>query len=252
MKKNSLQEKLERYLKGDMSAKEMKKFEDSLMKDNEMLREIALEQELETVLGDADILDLKMKLDAIRYKESRNQMLSPIILSMKSNMKYIAAAASMGVLITAGVLTLTPRNYSSDKLFKMYYQPDKAVIVNRAGRGNVNIVEALMKFQKKEYDAASGMFEEILLNNPDNIALRFYNGISYIETEKYDEAIKSFNLILENKDNLYIEHAEWYLALCYLKKEDVDEARKQLLRIANEEDGFYKEDAQKILEKLDK
>jgi tetratricopeptide (TPR) repeat protein len=96
------------------------------------------------------------------------------------------------------------------------------------------------------------MFEEILLNNPDNIALRFYNGISYIETEKYDEAIKSFNLILENKDNLYIEHAEWYLALCYLKKEDVDEARKQLLRIANEEDGFYKEDAQKILEKLDK
>lgn len=248
----NLQEQLEKYLKGEMSAKEMKKFEAMLINDNELLREIALEQELDAVLMDSDILDLKMKLANARNSSGKAVHLSPVISMMKSNMKYVAAAASMGVLITAGVLTLTPRSYTSDKLFKMYYQPDKAVVVNRAGRGNVNIVEALMKFQKKEFEVASGMFEEILINNPDNIALRFYNGISYIETEKYDEAIKSFNIILKDKDNLYVEHAEWYVALCYLKKEQVEDARIQLLRIANEEDGFYKEDAKKILEKLDK
>lgn len=252
MKIINLQEQLEKYLKGDMSAKEMKKFEAMLINDNDLLREIALEQELDSVLMDQDILDLKMKLEAARNATSKSVQLSPVISMMKSNMKYIAAAASMGVLITAGVLTLSPRSYTSDKLFKMYYQPDKAVVVNRAGRGNVNIVEALMKFQKKDYEVASNMFEEILINNPDNIALRFYNGISLIETEKYDEAIKSFNIILEDNDNLYVEHAEWYLALCYLKKEQVEDARIQLLRIANEEDGFYKEDAKKILEKLDK
>ncbi len=252
MKMNNMQENLEKYLKGNMSTKDMKRFEALLVKDKEMLCEIALEQELDSVLSREDILDLKMKLDAARNGSTTSVHLSPIISMMKSNMKYVAAAASMGVLITAGVLTLTPRSYTSDKLFKMYYQPDQAVIVNRAGRGNVNIVEALMKFQNKDFEVASDMFEEILMANPDNIALRFYNGISYIETEKYDEAIESFNMILEDKENLYIEHAEWYLALCYLKKDQVEKARIQLLRIANEEDGFYKEDAQRILKKLDK
>jgi len=248
MKKNSLQEQLEKYLKGEMSGDELKAFEELLVKNSDLLGELALEQELDAVISNADILDLKMKLDAIRQSKHHHGSKSTIIASMKSNMKYVAAAAGMGVLITAGVLTFGPGAYSPDKLFDMYYQPDNAVIVNRAGRGNgdVNIVEALISFQQKD------MFEQILANNPENIALRFYNGISYIETEKYDKAIDAFSFIVDNNDNLYIEHAEWYLALCYLKKDDIDMARKQLLRIAKEEDGFYKADAEKILQKLEK
>ncbi|HPE85721.1 MAG: hypothetical protein PHU97_09880 [Bacteroidales bacterium] len=251
MKKNNIQEQLERYLKGVMTAKEMKQFESLLVKDNSLFKEIALEQELTSVLQEEDILDLKHKLDALRRPNRKTIPLLPVIEMMRSNLKYVAAAAGMGVLITAGVLSLTPRSYTADKLFKMYYQPDKALIVNRSGRGNVNIVEALMKFQKKEFEAASQMFEQILVKESDNIALRFYSGISYIETEKYDKAIEAFNYIIENNDNLYVEHAEWYLALCYLKQEKTSEARIQLLRIANEEDGFYKADAEKILEKLE-
>lgn len=249
MKTNEMQEQLEKYLKGDMIGDELKQFEAILISNTDLLRELALEQELDLVLADSDVLDLKMKLNAIRQAKRKVISLPPVFDGMKSNMRYVAAAASMGLLITAGVLTLSPRAYTAEKLFKMYYQPDKALVVNRSG--NVNIVEALLKFQEKDFVSASNMFEEILVTESDNIALRFYSGISFIETEKYDKAIDAFNFIIKDNDNLYIEHAEWYLALCYLKKDQPEEARKQLLRIANEENGFYRTDAQKILEKLD-
>ena len=249
MKTNDLQEHLEKYLKGKMNGDELKQFEAILISNTDLLSELALEQELDSVLADSDILDLKMKLEAIRHSRRKGISLAPVVVSMKSNMRYVAAAASMGLLITAGVLTLTPRAYTAEKLFKIYYQPDKALVVNRSG--DVNIVEALLKFQEKDFVSAASMFEEILVAEAENIALRFYSGISFIETERYDKAIEAFNFIIQDNDNLYIEHAEWYLALCYLKKNQPTEARKQLLRIANEENGFYKKDAEKILEKLD-
>ncbi len=53
-------------------------------------------------------------------------------------------------------------------------------------------------------------------------------GISKFEEENYPEAKVSFTKVIDNKDNLFFEDAQWYLALCYLKTGEKDKAVNSL------------------------
>jgi len=117
-------------------------------------------------------------------------------------------------------------------------------------RGDQNIVEAIIKFQEKDFASASVLFKSILDKDNSNIAVWFYYGISNIETKNYDNSIKAFNTIIKQNDNLYIEHAEWFLGLCYLKNNQKDKAIDQFVVVASNPDNFHRQEAKNILEKL--
>jgi hypothetical protein len=51
--------------------------------------------------------------------------------------------------------------------------------------------------------------------------------------------------VIDDKNNLYIDQAQWYLALCYLNTNETEKA-KQLFRIIGKENGIYRNDARKI------
>ncbi len=74
-------------------------------------------------------------------------------------------------------------------------------------------------------------------------------GVSNFEEKKYPEAKQSFGKVIDDKNNLYIDQAQWYLALCYLNTNETDKA-KQLFRIIGNEGGIYKKDAKKIIRGL--
>ena len=94
------------------------------------------------------------------------------------------------------------------------------------------------------------MFKSILDKDNSNIAVWFYYGIANIETQNYDNSIKAFNTIINQNDNLYIEHAEWYLGLCYLKNNQKDKAVDQFVVVASNPDNFHRQEAKNILDKL--
>jgi tetratricopeptide (TPR) repeat protein len=162
----------------------------------------------------------------------------------------LAAAAAIAVLMIAGgaLLLTQQRSYTAEKLFSMYYDTDRTIELTRSG--NANIVEAILKFQQKDFQGASLLFAEILDKDSSNIAVWFYNGISYIETNRIDDAVKAFRYIIDDKNNLYVEHAEWYLGLCYLKNEQIDYAVEQFRKIAADQKNYHNKEANKLLEKL--
>jgi len=141
----------------------------------------------------------------------------------------------------------TSRNASNDELFSQYYNSEN--IIDQT-RGDQNILEAVIKFQQKDFASASVLFKNILDKDNSNIAVWFYYGISNIETKNYDNSIKAFNTIIRQNDNLYIEHAEWYLGLCYLKNNQKDKAIDQFMKVASNPDNFHRQEAKNILEKL--
>jgi tetratricopeptide (TPR) repeat protein len=141
----------------------------------------------------------------------------------------------------------TSRNISNDALFEQYYSSENIVDQTRSDQ---NIVEAVIKFQQKDFRKAAVLFKSIIDSDNTNIAVWFYYGISNIETMNYDNAIKAFNTIIEQNDNLYIEHAEWYLGLCYLKNNLEDKAIDQFAVVASNPDNFHRQEAKNILEKL--
>ena len=119
-------------------------------------------------------------------------------------------------------------------------------------RGDENIVEGVIKFQQKDFAKASVLFKKILDKDNSNIAVWFYYGISNIETKNFNNSINAFKTIILQNDNLYIEHAEWYLGLCYLKNNQKEKAITQFEVVASNPDNFHRQEAKNILEKLQK
>ncbi len=238
---------IEQYLANEMAPLERAAFKKELKLNPDLAMEMKLSENIDSALMKDDILELRRKLINAIVAGRLEKEEVPVVRMY--NRKWWYAAASLLVLcaVAATLYLQTPRSISNDSLFSQYYNSEN--IVDQT-RGDQNIVEAILKFQQKDFSAASVLFKSILDKDNSNIAVWFYYGISNIETKNYDNSIKAFNLIIKQNDNLYIEHAEWFLGLCYLKNNQKDKAVDQFVVVASNPDNFHRQEAKNILEKL--
>lgn len=238
---------IEQYLANEMAPAERTEFRKELRSNPELAKELKLSQSIDSAIQRDDVIDLRQKLIAAINAGRKVEAEVPVI-RMNTRKWWYAAASLVALLAVGATLYLqTNRNLSSDALFSQYYNAEN--IVDQT-RGDQNIVEAVIKFQQKDFSTASVLFRSILDKDDSNIAVWFYYGISNIETKNYDNSIKAFNTIIKQNDNLYIEHAEWYLGLCYLKNNQKDKAIDQFSLVASNPENFHHQEAQNILEKL--
>ena len=107
---------------------------------------------------------------------------------------------------------------------------------------NSALNEAFAYYKIKDYNNALSYFNSL----ENQITARFYSGICYIELENYDKAIESFEFVIEDNDNLFIEQADWYLGLIYLMDNQKSEAIMQFEKISAS-DSYYVKQANDIL-----
>jgi len=109
--------------------------------------------------------------------------------------------------------------------------------------------QAKKKFDLKDYSSAAVLYEQTLVNSPNNSDALLYSAQCYIELNKSDEAIKKLdNLIaLGGKDN--IEGGKYYKAIALLKKNDKEAAKKLFSEVITS-GGKYKIDAEKKLDSV--
>jgi len=238
---------IEQYLANEMSATERNAFKKELGSNPGLAEELKLSQLIDSAIERDDIIDLRNKLMTVIKANHTTQAEVPVV-RMHTRRWWYAAASLLVLCAVAATLYLQPsRNISNDALFSQYYNSEN--IVDQT-RGDQNILEAVIKFQQKDFATASVLFKNILDKDNSNIAVWFYYGIANIETKNYENSIKAFNTIIRQNDNLYIEHAEWYLGLCYLKNNQKDKAVDQFMTVASSPDNFHRQEAKNILEKL--
>ncbi len=238
---------IEQYLANEMAPSERAAFKNELRTNPELAAELKLSQNIDSAIVRDDVIDLRQKLVAV-ISANREPKAEVPVIRMHTRKWWYAAASLLALCAVATTLYLqTSRNLSNDSLFTQYYNAEN--IVDQT-RGDENIVEAVIKFQQKDFRTASVLFKRILDKDNSNIAVWFYYGISNIETKNYDNSIKAFNSIIKQNDNLYIEHAQWYLGLCYLKNNQKDKAIDQFVIVASNPDNFHRQEAKNILEKL--
>ncbi len=138
---------------------------------------------------------------------------------------------------------------SQKKLFGQYYEPFLVENTSGFSRGEYELQsEALIYYAEGNYESAIPAFLELLKIQADDYEVRFLLGISYIETGKYNEALKLFSQIKDSPPNFYTDDALWYAALVELKQSDVRSCENLLLQI--EQSSEYWFPAQKLLEKI--
>lgn len=243
-------ENIEKYIDGELKGNELHNFEDILSTDNDMKRDYNLSVDINNSIMEDDVMALRDTLNYMYQDETKVKRIPTVFTKRKF---YYYAAASAALLIATGGLVqrLSGPDMNDIGVFEKYYTPYDVTVTYRSGNAEVDrlLINALERYEDKDYEHALVLFEEVLDSRKDDMAVNLYSGISYMEEEKYQKATNSFNHIISNQDNLFIEQAKWYLAMCYLRTEKTDKAKDVLKEIIKEE-SYYKEQAIRVLKDI--
>lgn len=242
-------EYIERYLHEEMSPEEKVWFEKELEGNLSLKSEVNIRKQVDLVLADKDLIDLKIQLNQI-HKEIYEATEQSRTIVRRIYKKVLVGTVAIAVLSISFVYYLSNRNYSNEKLVEVYYQPAQTSINFRSADPEKGILtEAMSLYNNKEYKKAIRLFEEILEKDNSKLGINLYSGISHMEVKEYSKANERFQNILDEKPNPFVESANWYLGLCYIMTNDRDKAYKVFDKLADQK-GFYQKDAKRILKRI--
>lgn len=247
MKKEDFSYFIERYIAGEMSDSEKVWFEKELNGNSILNEELKLRKRTDEVLNKQDIISLRNKLSLIESgRREKGRVLRPQIKF------YYGIAASIAVLAIIGSIIVTSnRNLTTGEIIERYSSEYVPTSGQRSAGSEMNDLfsRGLEYFQNHDYKNAAMFFSQVVENEPKDMYATLLNGISDYEESKYNDAKKSFGIVIEDNKNLYIDQAQWYLALCYLQTDEKEKAGS-LLRIIIDENGSYANQSRKILKKI--
>jgi len=242
--------KVEEYIQNELTGHELMMLENALSNDPELRTEYALRKGVDSALKEDDIMELRNQLDDIAASTHHDSS-SGLMKFMKHSKKWVAAA-SVALLLATGGIGFYHLNQPSDKdeIFDEYYRPYEVTVAYRSADAELNslLKRGFEAYRNKNFPQALTLFQKVL-NEREDIAARMYSGISYIETEKYREANHSFSKVVNDKDNLFMEQAKWYMSICYVKIGEFDRAL-HLLEDLKSESAYYKNQSVRLVKKL--
>ncbi len=108
--------------------------------------------------------------------------------------------------------------------------------------GHYTLVEilkqSLNEFNLGNHKKALGLFNVLLEFNVADVNARFYAALCQHHLGYSSAAIKSFDQVLEDKNNVFHQESNWYKALALLQAGEKEKATDLLIRIT-EQNGFY-------------
>lgn len=242
-------EHIEAYIQGDLTEQETREFEHTLDQNQELADEYQLRKDIEDALMDDDLMELKSQVQDMMNEKEKDP--HPLV--------WFKRKAVKGALVGALVLSLSSLGYyaaqvstipTKEEIFHKYYQPYSVTITDRSGSDEINtlLTSAMERYKEREYNQALQLFQKVLTKRED-VAASLYSGISFMEVQKYKQANESFEDVVEDKDNLYLDQARWYMSMCHIRLGNIENARNMLLTLA-EESEYYRDKARKVERKI--
>lgn len=238
---------IEKYIAGEMSSTEKRWFEKELEGNTKLRKEVELRRTTDKILMNKDIISLRSKLSEIEKSRSKTKR-----FTLPKVPVFYRYAAVITLLLAIGTITYQPwADMSNEQIISKYYNIYEPPAAQRSASTESNILftKALELYNTEDYEHAAILFSKVIENNPKDMQSMLLNGVANFENSKYPEAKESFNQVIDDNNNLFIDQAEWYLALCYIKTGESEKARFQLNTI-KKGDGIYRKNARKILRKL--
>ena len=245
-------ELIDEKLSGELRGEELEAFDRDLMNDAELMAEFELHKEIDEAIQESEVIELRKKLDLVHDLTQNKKQPGLLRTILRHKLSRIAAASFVVLLIITSLSLYFLRpdgNMSNDSLFKIYYQPDAALLIRGTNSQNATLIQAFQMYENKEYDNALKLFSNVLDTDKENIPVQFYSGISYIELGQYQNALHPYHFPIDKKQNVYVKRAEWYAALCFLKLNDNDNA-VELFRKISLSSSSYKDKAHEILKSI--
>jgi hypothetical protein len=250
MEKEEQQGKIELYLSGKLENNALKGFEEEIQTDKNLKKRVNITK------------DVNERFDDALFAKNLGEMLQPMNEkyidgnSPKSNLsKYKWIIVLIAILGSIGAWSLFNSNFSTKKqqpeqeIFAAYFEPYAPSIIDRSSATNENIKSILEKYEAENYGEIIPLIKA-LSKETDNNEWNIILGISYLNTNNTDAAIRIFEDLTNNETYFIREIGQWYLALTYLKSDNSVGAKPLLEQLSNQKTGKYSKLAKDVLSKL--
>jgi hypothetical protein len=244
-------EEIEGYIYNQLSDEQLISFEAELSENKDLQAEIKLIRSIDLAINESDVMQLRGSIQNIAAQIASEKQTERSFAGKFKARKIVYAAVAASLIIMLSISGLLSRQSSQDELYQKFYTTYQTTGINRSANitANQTLSEALQKLDNQEYKSAINLFNEVIGRDQKNMVGHFYAGVSLQETGKYKSAIQEYQTVMTDKDNLFVEQANWYIGLCYLQTSDDKKAYNQFKKIAKNE-GFYQLKAQAILRKM--
>lgn len=182
--------------------------------------------------------------------ETRNGHKSRLFLWFRFNWKSVSLGFT-GIAVSILFVTIgyTSKFTPEERMYKRFYSS-----FDKDGKGfylsSSMLSEAKSQYEQGDYTAALTIFASVPKQVKQEVEIKFYTGLTFMEIEQHHEAVNYFESVITlNKEAAYYSY--WYLALCKLKLNEVKETRKNLNYIIIN-DLFNHEKAKKLLKCMDR
>jgi len=255
------------YLSGTMSIEEKAAFEERLLTDTELASELKLQKDMLTIYedqkwleGDKEVLKRneakELKSFFVSDKAAQlQQSIKEVVAENRTNTPqkafwFIGVAASIAVLITVSLFVFKDTNY--DDLYASYVQIDEIPsLVTRGEDANKLLENAQLLFEDKKYQKATESF--VVYHKKETVIdplSYIYNGIAYVELNKFDDALAQFQLLADS-NTLQAKKANWYKALVFLKQKKKAQLKDVLQKILSDTNNYKYKEAKELSGKID-
>jgi len=244
-------EEIEGYIYNQLSDEQLTSFEAELSENKDLQAEINLIRSIDLAINESDVMQLRGNIQNIAGQIAAEKQTERSFTGKFKARKVVYAAIAASLIIMLSISGLLSRQASQGELYQKFYTTYQPTGINRSASltSNKTLSEGLQKFDNQDYQTAINLFQKVIENDQSNMVGHFYAGVSLQETGKYLKAINQYQTVLTDKDNLFVEQANWYIGLCYLQTSEDRKAYSQFKKIADNK-GFYQQKAQAILRKM--
>jgi hypothetical protein len=233
---NNMNEKLFRYLDGELVGAEKENFE------HELAMNKILQDELDSLKATREavkMFGLQQKLSSI-HRQMMQEMQVPVkkMNSTRRIFRYSIAVAASIVLIVGGMIGYKFYTLSSNKVFASNYHSYELSTLRDGDTLQVSMAEKA--YREKDYKK---VIELQAQNKQGGIKEFFLAAMSDLELGDNTGAIDNYKKVIAQNNaartNLFKDEAEYYLALTYVRNKNYDLALDQLRNIRENSGHLY-------------
>ena len=241
----NLQEKIDRFLEGEMETEEKVSFEQEIQSNPELQELIQLNQGIASALGDQAEHQLINAIQSIRAEKQRPTVGK--VISLQQRLMRWAAIVLLLITIGIGIKYFTG-NTSPDALFAANYESAEMKITEMGESNEALLQQATQFYNQSNKSEAIPLLQAYLQQVPEHWEVQLYLANALLETGQFTAAQIAYERIIQSGSS-YSEIAEWNLALSYLKS-NPDSAKPILEKIAKQKSHSYQANAEKLLRQL--
>ena len=248
-------DKIEAYLNGEMTTQEEKAFDLEIEQNQELAEAVdnfgVANDAIELLIED----NLRKELNQFKSEETASNKVVSINKNksqakLRSLRTYLAAAASVAILLGFFGMNWADNNYSNSALSESFYEEGYNISSVRSGNQVINdLAEGLAAYEAQNFAQAISFFQGIQTNHPKYQEAQFYLANAFFENNDFSNASKQFQKVIDAGDVRYVENAEWYKILAQLA---AGETVNQLLlnKIAADNDHIFNNKAISLQSKM--